>query len=61
MIYGLTYSSVFPAISAIANAGSIVIPDALNISPLLTIVLFTLLTLFLFYLIDRVGLRRNGA
>jgi uncharacterized membrane protein YedE/YeeE len=59
-IYGLTYPSIFPAISAIANAGSVVIPDLWNLSPSLTIILFALLALFLFYLIDRAGLQRKG-
>jgi len=59
MIYGLTYASVFPAISQIANVGNVVLPDLWNLSPFLTIVLFALVTLFLFYLIDRVGLQRR--
>lgn len=59
-LYGLTYPQVFPAISAIANAGSIVIPDAWDLSPFLTIAFFALLALFLFYLIDRAGLQRKG-
>lgn len=58
-IYGITYPTVFPAISAIANSGSVVIPDLWNLNPFLTVLLFTLLALFLFYLIDRAGLHRN--
>jgi uncharacterized membrane protein YedE/YeeE len=60
MIYGLTYPSIFPAISAIANAGNVVIPDMWDLSPYLTVILFALLALFLFYLIDRAGLQRKG-
>ena len=37
VIYGLTYQTVFPAISAIANYGSVVIPDLWNLSPFLFI------------------------
>jgi uncharacterized membrane protein YedE/YeeE len=59
-IYGLTYPDIFPAISAIANSGSVVIPDLWNLSPYLTILLFALMALFLFYLIDRAGLQRKG-
>ena len=59
VIYGLTYQQVFPAISAIANSGSVVIPDLWNLSPFLTIALFALLSLLLFYLIDRAGLHRK--
>ncbi|MBK8137194.1 MAG: YeeE/YedE family protein [Chloroflexi bacterium] len=60
IIFGLTYQSVFPAISAIANAGNIVIPDVLDVSPFLTVVVFALMSLFLFYLIDRAGLQRKN-
>jgi uncharacterized membrane protein YedE/YeeE len=59
MLYGLTYSTVFPAISAIANAGNVVIPDVWDLSPFLTITVFALMALFLFYLIDRAGLHRK--
>jgi len=58
-IYGLTYQQVFPAISAIANVGNVVIPDLWNLSPFLTVALFTVVALFLFYLIDRAGLHRK--
>lgn len=59
-IYGLTYQQVFPAISAIANVGNVVIPDIWKLSPFLTILFFTLLSIFLFYLIDRAGLQRKN-
>lgn len=58
-IYGLTYQDVFPSISKIANEGNIVIPDVWNLSPYLTVLFFALMSLFLFYLIDRVGLQRK--
>jgi uncharacterized protein len=58
-IYGLTYQQVFPAISAIANAGNVVIPDLWNLSPYLTILLFALMAVLLFYLIDRAHLQRK--
>jgi uncharacterized membrane protein YedE/YeeE len=58
-VYGFTYPQVFPAISAIANVGSVVIPDLWNLSPFLTVVLFGMLAVFLFYLIDRAGLHRH--
>jgi hypothetical protein len=59
VIYGLTYPLVFPAISAIANYGGVVIPDLWNVSSFLFITLFTLIALLLFYLIDRAGLKRT--
>jgi len=59
MIYGLTYQQVFPAISGIANYGNVVIPDLWNVSAFLFITLFTLISLLLFYLIDRAGMKRK--
>lgn len=59
-VYGLTYQQIFPAISAIANAGNVVIPDLWNLSPFLTILLFALIALMLFYAIDRAGLHRRS-
>ncbi|OGO44613.1 MAG: hypothetical protein A2W37_03440 [Chloroflexi bacterium RBG_16_63_12] len=59
MIYGLTYQQVFPQIAAIAKLGNVVMPDLWNLNPYLFILLFTLITLFLFYLIDRAGLFRK--
>jgi hypothetical protein len=58
VIYGLTYQQVFPSISAIANYGSVVIPDLWNLSSFLTVLLFALISGFLFYMIDRAGWQR---
>ena len=58
-IFGLTYQQVFPTISAIANYGNAIIPELWNVSPFLFIALFTLISLFLFYLIDRAGMKRK--
>ena len=59
MIYGLTYSQVFPKISAIANYGSVVLPDLWHINVYLAVLVFALIALALFYAIDRMGLHRN--
>ncbi len=59
VIFGLTYQQVFPQISKLANYGSVVLPDLWNINPYLTVLAFALLSLLLFYLIDRVGLKRK--
>ena len=59
MIYGLTYSSVFPKISAIANYGNVVLPDLWHINPYLAVFVFELMALVLFYLIDRMGMHRK--
>jgi uncharacterized membrane protein (DUF106 family) len=59
ILYGLTYSQVFPKISALANYGSVVMPDLWNLNPYLVVLLFGLITVLLFYLIDRSGLHRK--
>jgi uncharacterized protein len=59
VIYGLTYQQVFPAISAIANYGNVNMPDLWNVSPFLFILVFGLMSLLLFYLIDRAGWQRK--
>jgi len=59
VIYGLTYQQVQPAISAITNYGNVTIPDLWNVSPFLFILLFGLISLLLFYLIDRAGWQRK--
>ena len=59
VIFGLTYQQVFPQVSALANVGNVVLPDLWNLNPYLTVVLFALMSIFLFYLIDRSGLYRK--
>ena len=59
MIFGLTYQAVFPQISAIAKLGNVVMPDLWNLNPYLFVLLFALITVFLFYLIDRAGMQRK--
>jgi hypothetical protein len=59
VLYGLTYPMVFPMISKIANLGNVVLPDLLNLNPYLTVIVFDLIVLFLFYLIERAGLQRK--
>ena len=58
-IFGLTYQQVFPQIQKLANAGSVVIPDLWNLSPYLTVLAFGLISVLLFYLIDRAGMQRK--
>ncbi len=55
----MTYSQVYPVISKIANYGNTTLPELWNVSSFLFIVLFTLMALLLFYLIDRVGWQRR--
>ena len=60
ILFGVTYSSVFPQISAIAKVGSVVVPDLWNLNPYLTVFAFALMALLLFYAIDRMGLQRKA-
>ena len=55
LIYGAIYPSVFPAISAVANLGSMILPQALNVDLWLTVLLFVLVALTLFYFLERHG------
>ena len=59
VLYGLTYQQVFPQISALANFGSVTMPDLWNLNPYLAVILFALISLLLFYLIDRAGMQRK--
>ena len=59
VIYGLTYQYVFPKISAIANLGPTVMPDLWKINWYLLVILFAMISMLLFYLIDRVGMFRK--
>ena len=60
-LFGLTYQQVFPLVSKVANYGSVVLPDLWNLNPYLVVVLFILISLLLFYLIDRAGMSRKKA
>ena len=60
MIFGLTYQYVFPPIQALAKIGNVVMPDLWNINSFLFILLFALITVLLFYMIDRMGLQRKA-
>ena len=59
VLWGLTYPLVFPLIVKIANLGNVVIPDLWNLNPYLTVIAFDLMTLLLFYLVERAGLQRK--
>jgi hypothetical protein len=58
-IFGLTYDRVFPPIQKLAKVGNVVIPDLWNLSPFLVVLFFVLVSVLLFYLIDRAGLQRK--
>ncbi len=58
-IFGLTYDKVFPPIERLAKVGNVVIPEMWNLNPFLVVLFFALVSILLFYLIDRAGLHRN--
>ena len=59
IIFGLTYQQVFPQISKLARLGNVTLPEIWNLNPYLTVLVFSLLSLILFYLIDRAGMQRK--
>jgi len=59
VLFGLTYSSIMPQIKKIADLGPVVIPDLWNLNSFLTVAVFALMALALFYAIDRMGLQRG--
>ena len=59
VLWGMTYSRVFPLISKLANLGSVVIPDLWSLNPYLAVIAFDLMAFLLFYLIERAGLQRK--
>lgn len=59
-LFGLTYSKIFLPIERLAKVGNVVFPDLWNLSPFLAVLLFGLMALFLFYLIDRAGMQRKN-
>jgi hypothetical protein len=60
-IFGLTYDRVFPPVQRLAKVGNVVIPDLWNLSPFLVVLFFVIVSVFLFYLIDRAGMQRKKA
>jgi hypothetical protein len=55
IIYGATYQSVFPAISALLNFGATIFPTALDVNLWLTVLFFVLMALTMFYFLERHG------
>jgi len=58
-VWGLSYPQVFPKLSALANYGNATFGTLWGINIWLFIAVFVLMTLLLFYLIDRAGLQRK--
>lgn len=50
---------MFPKISAVANYGAAIMPELWHVNAALVIIFFALMSLFLFYLIDRNHMQRK--
>jgi uncharacterized membrane protein YedE/YeeE len=55
IIFGLTYTQVFPVISGIANYGATYLPDLFNINHWLLIIFLTIASTYLFYVLAKKG------
>lgn len=58
VLFGLSYQQIMPQLTALANLGNVVMPDLWKIDPYLFVGVFTAITLFLFYVLDRNRLYR---
>lgn len=59
VLFGLTYQQVFPQISKLANYGNVVMPQLWNVDPYLMVLAIAVMSLLLFYAIDRMGMQRK--
>ena len=55
ILFGLTYEYVFPVISAIANLGNVYLPGVFHINEWLLIAFLALCSLYLFYVLAKLG------
>jgi uncharacterized protein len=60
ILFGLTYGSLFPAISALANLGNTYMPDLFNVNHWLLIAFFALFSVYLFYVLAKKGNPRKS-
>ncbi|MBI5302499.1 MAG: hypothetical protein HY868_10200 [Chloroflexi bacterium] len=62
LIFGAAYPTIYPPISKIINLGSTILPTALDVNLWLSILLFVLIAVTLFYFLEKFGqLRRDKA
>ncbi len=62
LIFGAAYPTIYPPISRLINLGSTTLPAFFDVSLWLSILLFVLITLTLFYFLERSGaLRKDRA
>jgi hypothetical protein len=55
LIFGAAYPVIFPPINAIIHLGSTSLPTALDVNLWLSVLLFVLMALTLFYFLEKFG------
>jgi hypothetical protein len=58
VVFGMTYPYVYPRVATVANLGSVTVMQALHVDGWLVVILFSEITLLLFYAIERGSTRR---
>lgn len=62
LLFGAAYPTIYPPISQIINLGSTILPTALDVNLWLSILLFVLMALTMFYFLEKFGpLRKDKA
>ena len=61
LIFGAAYPTIYPPLSQIMNLGSAILPTALDVNLWLSILLFVLVALTLFYFLEKFGPLRKKA
>ncbi len=59
LIFGAAYPAIYPPISRVINLGSASLPTWLDVNLWLSILLFVLMTLTLFYFLEKSGASRK--
>ena len=59
LIFGAAYPAIYPPISRVINLGSATLPTWLDVNLWLSILLFVLMTLTLFYFLEKSGASRK--
>lgn len=59
LLFGAAYPTIFPPINAIMNFGATILPTALDLNLWLSILLFVLMTVTLFYFLEKFGQLRK--
>ena len=58
-IFGAAYPTIFPPINALINLGSTILPTSLDVDLWMSILLFVLIAVTLFYFLEKFGALRK--